>query len=156
MTTALFPGTFDPITLGHLDILERAHRLFDRVIVAVGARHDKSTMFDPGERVDLVRGAVKSLANVEVSEFDGLVVEFARQKGATVLIRGIRNPMDFDYENQMALTNRRLAPEVDTVFLVADPQAGFISSSLIKEVVKAGGNVAEFVPPNVVDALRSR
>ncbi|MHC4939148.1 MAG: pantetheine-phosphate adenylyltransferase [Planctomycetota bacterium] len=156
MTTALFPGTFDPVTLGHLDILERAHRLFDRVIVAVGARHDKNTIFNAGERVDLVRGSVASLANVEVAEFDGLVVEFARQKGATVLIRGIRNPMDFDYENQMALTNRRLAPEVDTVFLVADPQAAFISSSLIKEILKAGGTVAEFVPPNVVEALANR
>lgn len=156
MTTALFPGTFDPVTLGHLDILERAHRLFERVIVAVGARHDKHTLFNAGERVDLVRAAVAPLANVEVAEFDGLVVEFAREKGATVLIRGIRNPMDFDYENQMALTNRRLAPEVDTVFLVADPQAGFISSSLIKEILKAGGPVAEFVPPNVVEALTDR
>ena len=156
MTTALFPGTFDPVTLGHLDILERAHRLFDRVIVAVGARHDKNTIFAAGERVDLVREATASLANVEVAEFDGLVVEFARQRGATVLVRGIRNPMDFDYENQMALTNRRLAPEVDTVFLVADPQAAFISSSLIKEIVRAGGSVAEFVPPNVVEALGRR
>ncbi|MHC4953576.1 MAG: pantetheine-phosphate adenylyltransferase [Planctomycetota bacterium] len=156
MTTALFPGTFDPITLGHHDILERACGMFGRVIVAVGARHDKSTIFSTDERVELIRGAVGDLQGVEVLPFDGLIVEFARSVGATVLVRGIRNALDFSYENQMAITNRRLAAEVDTVFLAADPAHAFLSSSLIKEILKAGGSVAEFVPDNVAAALANK
>lgn len=159
MTTALFPGTFDPITLGHVDILERASLLFDRVIVAVGVRHDKKTIFTAEERVRLIEEVVGARGRsdvVTVQQFDGLIVNFARSVGAGVLVRGIRNQIDFAYENQMAVTNRRLASDVDTVFLAADPNHAFLSSSLIKEILKAGGSVAEFVPPNVVDALSGK
>ena len=159
MTTALFPGTFDPITLGHVDILERACTLFDRVIVAVGARHDKQTIFTTEERVRLIEAVVGARGRSDVVEeksFDGLIVNFARSVGAGVLVRGIRNELDFAYENQMAITNRRLAADVETVFLSADPNHAFLSSSLIKEIVKAGGSVAEFVPPEVVAALASK
>jgi len=159
VTTALFPGTFDPITLGHVDILERASLLFDRVIVAVGVRHDKKTIFTAEERVRLIEEVVGARGRsdvVTVQQFDGLIVNFARSVGAGVLVRGIRNQIDFAYENQMAVTNRRLASDVDTVFLAADPNHAFLSSSLIKEILKAGGSVAEFVPPNVVDALSGK
>jgi len=164
VTTALFPGTFDPITLGHVDILERACALFDRVIVAVGARHDKQTIFTADERVQLIRdvvgaqwgGTVGRSDVVDVQPFDGLIVNFARSVGAGVLVRGIRNELDFAYENQMAITNRRLASDIDTVFLAADPAHAFLSSSLIKEILKAGGSVAEFVPPSVATALAGK
>ena len=150
MTIALFPGTFDPVTLGHLDILARAQALFDRVIVVVGVRHDKTTAFTAEERVAFIR---ESAPGVEVETFEGLIVDTAHKFGATGLVRGVRNAMDFEYESQMAITNRQLAPEVDTVLLRAEPGASFISSSLIKEIVKAGGSVERFVPPCVARAL---
>jgi pantetheine-phosphate adenylyltransferase len=153
VTTALFPGTFDPITHGHLDILTRASAMFDRVIVVVGARHDKKTVFSAAERVDLIREAAPG---IDVELFDGLIVDTARKLGATVLVRGVRNSLDFEYESQMAVTNRALAPEVDTVLIRADPTAAFISSSLIKEIVKAGGSVTKFVPAHVAAALTSK
>ena len=156
MTTALYPGTFDPATLGHLDIARRGARLFDRLVIAVGARIDKNALFTPEQRVELLREATADLDNVEVAPFDGLVVEFARGQGAQVLLRGIRNPSDYEYENQMALTNRRLHPELETVFLVASPEHAFLSSTLIKEVLHAGGAIEEFVPPNVARALREQ
>ena len=156
LPTALFPGTFDPITLGHLDILERACAMFDRVVVAVGARHDKQTLFSAAERVALIEKSAAHLRGVEVEEFDGLIVKYAQSKGATVLVRGIRNSLDFAYEQQMAVTNRRLAPEIDTVLLAADPVQAMLSSSLIKEILKAGGSVDEFVPAAVSAALGAR
>jgi len=159
VSTALFPGTFDPVTVGHLDILERASTLFDRVIVAVGARYDKHTIFTRDERGNLIKEAVGARGRgdvVDVQPFDGLIVNFAQSVGATVLVRGIRNELDFAYENQMAITNRHLNPDVETVFLPADPRHAFLSSSLIKEIVKAGGNVAGFVPDNVASALAAQ
>ena len=159
MKTALFPGTFDPVTIGHLDILERASVLFDRVIVAVGARYDKHTIFSREERVKLIEEAVGARGRgegVDVEPFDGLIVNFAKSVGATILVRGIRNEVDFAYENQMAITNRHLNPDVETVFLPADPSHAFLSSSLIKEIVKAGGDVAGFVPDNVAAALATK
>ena len=127
--------------------------MFDRVIVVVGARHDKKTIFTADERVALIQQAAP---NVTVEIFDGLIVETARKLGATVLVRGVRNALDFEYESQMAVTNRTLAPEIDTVLLRADPTAAFISSSLIKEIVKAGGSVADFVPAHVAQALTAK
>ena len=127
--------------------------MFDRVIVVVGARHDKKTIFSAEERVTLIRQAAPG---VDVEIFDGLIVETARKLGATVLVRGVRNALDFEYESQMAVTNRTLAPEIDTVLLRADPAAAFISSSLIKEIVKAGGSVAAFVPAHVDQALAAK
>ncbi|MHC4547219.1 MAG: pantetheine-phosphate adenylyltransferase [Planctomycetota bacterium] len=156
MTVALYPGTFDPVTNGHLDILRRGAGLFERVIVAVGTRVDKRTLFAPEERVTLLRAAVEDLSNVAVETFDGLVVDFAAARGARVLLRGIRKPSDYEYEAQMAVTNQRLAPGLDTVLLVASPETAFISSTLIREILQAGGSVAAFVPPDVAAALEAK
>jgi len=156
VAVALYPGTFDPITNGHLDILRRGAALFERVVVAVGARIDKQTLLPVDERVALVRASAKGMRNVEAVPFTGLVVDFAREHKATVLLRGLRNPMDYEYETQMAVTNRRLAPGIETVFLVAAAESSFISSTLIKEILTAGGSVDAFVPEAVAKALRGR
>ena len=153
MAVAVYPGTFDPITNGHLDILRRGAALFERVIVAVGARVDKRTLFSAEERVELVRESVRDLENVTVESFVGLVVDFAAQHGAGVLLRGVRKPGDYEYEAQMAVTNRHLAPALETALLVASPETGFISSTLIREILDAGGPVAAFVPARVAAAL---
>mgnify|MGYP001813711842 FL=1 len=154
MTVALYPGSFDPPTLGHLEILERCTRLFVRVVIDVGARIDKKNLLTPEQRVDLLRETVAGLGHCEVLPFEGLIVNFAREQGADVLLRGIRNSTDYEYENQMALTNRRLAPGLETVFLPASPDHTFLSSTLIKEVLAAGGEIEEFVPKVVAKALR--
>jgi len=153
MAVALYPGTFDPVTNGHMDVLQRGARLFERVVVAVGARVDKKTLLPADVRVRVLREAVADLSNIAVEPFEGLVVEFARKQGASVLLRGVRNPSDYEYEARMAVTNGRLAPEIETVFLVASCETAFISSTLIKEVLQAGGNVDAFVPPAAVAAL---
>ena len=156
MAVAVYPGTFDPITNGHLDILRRGAALFDRVVVGVGARADKRTLFSAEERVALVRDAVRDLGNVAVEPFEGLAVDFAAAQGAQVLLRGVRKPSDYEYEAQMAVTNRHLAPAIETAFLVASPATGFISSTLIREILKAGGPVAPFVPDHVAAALAAK
>jgi pantetheine-phosphate adenylyltransferase len=154
MATAIYAGTFDPITNGHLDILRRAASLFDRVVVGVGARIDKRTLLDADTRVRVLSEAVADLANISAEPFDGLVVEFARRHGASVLVRGVRNSADFDYEQQMAVTNAQLLPGIETVLLVADPGVAFISSTLVREILKAGGDVVSFVPEAAAVALR--
>lgn len=156
MAVALYPGTFDPFTNGHVDILKRGATLFERVIVAVGARVEKQTLLPVEERVALAKASAAGLRNVDAAPFTGLVVDFAKKQGATVLLRGIRNPMDYEYETQMAVTNRRLAPAIETVFLVAAADVSFISSTLIKEILAAGGSVDAFVPDAVAKALRAR
>ena len=156
MATALFAGTFDPVTFGHLDMIRRARDLFGNVVVAVGTRASKSTLFTPDERVALVRGAVESLDGVKVERFDGLLVEFAKSAGATILLRGVRTTLDFEYEQQMAQTNRFLSPGIETVILVPSPETAMISSTLVREIVAAGGSVDRFVPTNVVTALANR
>ncbi len=155
---ALYPGTFDPFTNGHLDILRRGAALFDRVVVAVGARLGKQMLFEAAERVRLIEesAAAAGLKNIAVLGFDGLVSGFARAQAATVLLRGVRNSADYEYEAVMATTNAKLAPGLETVFLVARPEVAFLSSSLIKEVVRAGGAADEFVPAPVAAALRAR
>ncbi len=153
MATAIFPGTFDPVTLGHLDLVRRGRALFPKVIVAVGVRGDKTTLFSSQERVALLAGALADLDGVAVLPFTGLIVDFARAQGATVLLRGVRNPSDVEYESQMAHTNRHLAPALETVLLIPTLETGFISSTLIKEIVKAGGDASAFVPKNVATAL---
>ncbi len=154
--TAIYPGTFDPLTNGHTDLIARAARLFDRVVVAVAENPAKGTAFTLDERVALAREVLAPLDNVEVSGFTTLLVDFARQVGARVLVRGLRAVSDFEYEFQLASMNRRLAPEVETVFLTPDEQYGFVSSSLVKEICRLGGDVSAFVHPRVAVELERR
>jgi pantetheine-phosphate adenylyltransferase len=153
---AIYAGTFDPMTLGHLDVVERAAKIFPELIVAVAAVTGKNVLFSQDERVALVREAVKQLPNVKVTSFDGLLVEYARSQGAAVLIRGLRAFSDFEYEFQMALTNRRLAPDIETLFLMPKQDYSFLSSTNVKQVASLGGNVDEFVPAAVARALADK
>ena len=146
---AIYPGTFDPITLGHEDLIRRAASLFGTVIVAVAAAHHKKTMFSLDERLESVREVVRAYANVRVESFTGLVRDFAVDQGATAMLRGVRSVTDFDYESQLAGMNRALAPEVDTVFLTPDSRYQFISSTLVREIATLKGDVAPFVAPTV-------
>ncbi len=154
--TAVYPGSFDPITNGHLDLIERGARLWDRMVVAVLRYDTKCAMFSVEERLEMLREVVCGYPNVEVDSFDGLLVNFAQQRGATVILRGIRAISDYEYELQMALMNRRLHPEVETVFLMAGESYSFISSRLVKQVAALGGDVSALVPPVVEARLRHR
>ena len=153
MVTAIYPGTFDPVTLGHVDISARASLLFDRVIVAVYYTPSKNLLFTTDERVNLVKDSVTHLKNVEVVEFEGLVVRFAQEVGAAVIVRGLRSGSDFEYEFEMAFMNRRLAPNVDMVSFMTSQEYMFISSSLLKEVALLNGDVTDMVTPQVADAV---
>jgi pantetheine-phosphate adenylyltransferase len=153
---AAYSGTFDPITFGHTDIIQRASRMFPRVIVAVGLNPSKNPRFTIEERVDLVRASSTKLKNVEVKPFSGLVVDFARDNGVTVLVRGVRSVGDFDYEKQMAVMNRDLYPKLDTVMLVPAPEHAHLSSSLVRELASLGAPIEKFVPEPVVPLLRER
>jgi pantetheine-phosphate adenylyltransferase len=146
---AVYPGTFDPITLGHQDLIRRAAGLFSTVIVAVAAAHHKKTLFTLDERLDTVREVVKAHANVRVEPFTGLVRDFAVSHGARAMLRGVRSVTDFDFENQLAGMNRALAPDVDTVFLTPDSRFQYISSTLVREIATLKGDVAQFVAPTV-------
>ena len=154
--TALFPGTFDPFTNGHLDLTERAARLFPRVVVAVAHSPGKGTLFTVEERVTLARQALFGLKNVEVRSFDGLVVDFAREIRASVMCRGLRAVSDFEFEFQMALMNRRLSPELEVVFLMPSEGFTYLNSSLVKEIARLGGKVEGLVPTNVEPVLLAR
>ncbi len=156
MAIAVYPGTFDPITNGHSDIVTRAAILFDKVIVAVAANPGKGPMFSIEERVALANEALKHLKNIEVCPFDTLLVDFANQQDAKVILRGLRAVSDFEYEFQLAGINRRLAPDVETLFLRPAEQYAYISSSLVREVAKLGGDVSEFIHPAVQAALKRR
>jgi pantetheine-phosphate adenylyltransferase len=153
---AVYPGSFDPITLGHLDILERATLIFDRVVVAVLENPAKQGLFSVEERVDLIRRSVNENPRVEVDTFQGLTVDFARRVGATAIVRGLRAVSDFENEFQMALMNRRLAPEIHTVFLMTAFSNVYVSSSLIKEVYRFGGRVEDVLPEPSAQAMRRR
>jgi pantetheine-phosphate adenylyltransferase len=153
---AAYSGTFDPITLGHHDIIRRAARMFPRLIVAVGLNPSKNPRFTLEERCELVHASVADLANVEVNGFDGLVVDFARDNGVTVLVRGVRTVGDFDYEKQMAVMNRDLYPELDTVLFAPSPQYAHLSSSLVRELTGLGAPVTKLVPKPVVPVLLER
>jgi pantetheine-phosphate adenylyltransferase len=147
--TAIFPGSFDPITNGHVDIIRRALRLFDGIVVAVLNNTAKQPQFTPGERLAIIREVFAGEAGVEVDTFEGLLVDYARERHATAIIRGLRAISDFEYEMQMAHMNRHLSPGVETVFLMPDETNSFLSSRLVKEVFSLGGDVAAFVPPAV-------
>jgi pantetheine-phosphate adenylyltransferase len=154
--TAIYPGTFDPITNGHLDLVQRACRLFDHVVVAIAAGGAKAPVFTLDERVALAQEVLTECDNIEVCGFDTLLVDFMQEKGAQVIIRGLRAVSDFEYEFQLASMNRKLAPEVETVFLTPAEQFSFISSSLVREIASLGGDVSSFVHPSVVAALNNR
>ena len=156
MKIAVYPGTFDPITNGHSDIVERAARLFDRVIVAIAANADKTPVFPLEERVALAKTALSHVRVVEVCSFDCLLVDFMRQHSAQVILRGLRAVSDFEYEFQLASMNRQLAPDIETMFLTPAEQYAFVSSSLVREIASLGGDVSPFVHTKVMAALRER
>jgi pantetheine-phosphate adenylyltransferase len=156
MSIAIFPGTFDPITNGHLDIAQRAAELFDHLIVAVYAHPIKTLLFSTDERMHMAQRAFEGWPNVTVESYDGLTVDVARQKGAKAIIRGLRVVGDFEFEFQMALMNRTLAPEIESVCLMTTKEYYFLSSSIVKEVAKLNGDISELVPPHVVKALKRK
>ncbi|MGH7775831.1 MAG: pantetheine-phosphate adenylyltransferase [Candidatus Dormibacterales bacterium] len=156
MTTAVYPGSFDPFTNGHLDVLERALKIFDSVIVAVLANPAKEPLFGAPERVDMIRAVLQRRERVQVDSFQGLTVEYARSRAATVLVRGLRAYSDFDAELQLALMNRKLAPDIQTIFLMSSFAHIFVASSTIKEIAGYGREVGDFVPPAVAEKLKER
>lgn len=153
---AVYPGTFDPVTNGHTDLVSRAAKLFDQVIVAVARHTAKKTVCDIDQRTQLAKIALSDLPNVEVVTFEGLLVSFCQERSANVVIRGLRAVSDFEYEFQLAGMNRRLAPEIETIFLTPAEQYAFISSTLVREIARLGGDVSEFVHPEVHAALLSK
>ena len=156
MRTVVYPGSFDPLTNGHLDVVERAARLFDRVIVAVAQNDSKQPLFTLQERQDLVRQTLASLPNVDVDSFSGLLVDYVIQRGAGAVVRGLRAVSDFEFEFQLALMNRKLNPRVETIFMMPKDTYTFVSSRLVKEIARLGGDVGQFVPPIIEKALRDR
>jgi pantetheine-phosphate adenylyltransferase len=153
---ALYPGTFDPPTNGHLDLIQRGAKIFDHLTVAILINPVKNPLFTVEERVEMLKEVTSSLGNVSIATFDGLMVDFARKQGATAVLRGIRAISDYEHEFQMALMNRRLAPDVETVFLQPAGRYSFVSSRMVKEVFSFGGDVSSLVPPNVLKRLRGR
>ena len=156
MVTAIYPGSFDPVTMGHLDITTRGSALFEKVIVAVYSTPSKDLLFSTEERVNLFRESIHDLTNVEVMKFSGLVVRLARQVGAAVILRGLRSGADFEFEYDMAFMNRRLERSVDMVSFMTSQDYMFVSSSLLKEVARLGGDVTGMVPPHVVKAVNNK
>ncbi len=153
---ALYPGSFDILTFGHLDIIQRGRKLFDRLIVAVAVNSAKSPTFTIQERVDILRDVTRRFGNVEVTTFTGLTVTFAQEHNAQFMIRGLRAVSDFDFELQLAITNQQLVRDVETIFLAPSPEYIFLSSSLVREVWRLGGDVSGFIPPEVLAALASK
>jgi len=153
---AVYPGTFDPPTKGHLDVIRRGARLFDRLIVAVAVNPEKEPLFSEEERLTMLRQLTRGIRNVEVASFRGLTVDFCRKRGAKVILRGIRTFSDFEYEFQMALTNRVLAPEVETLFVMPSEEFSYLSSSMVKEAVALGGDLSRFVPKVVLRCLKRK
>jgi pantetheine-phosphate adenylyltransferase len=154
--TAIYPGSFDPMTNGHLDVVQRAATMFDKVVVAIAHQSDKDPLFNVEERVALAREAVRALKNVEVDDFDNLLVDYVRSKKANLIIRGLRAVSDFEYEFQMALMNRTLAPDVETIFMMPKDSYSYLSSRITKQIASLGGDIHQFVPPHIVEALRKK
>lgn len=156
MKVAIYPGSFDPITLGHLDIVCRGAKMFDKLIVAVLQNSSKTPLFTVEERVEMIRKSTKDLPNVEVASFSGLLADYAAKQNATAVIRGLRALSDFEYEFQMALTNKKLNPELETVFLATRAKYMYFSSSIVKEIARNGGNIKDFVPAVVREDIQNR
>ena len=156
LKTAIYPGSFDPVTNGHIDLIQRATQIFDKVIVGVANNAQKKPLFTINERIAMIQESTKDLKGIEVEPFEGLVIEFARQKKVNVLIRGLRMLSDFEYEFQMALTNRRLAGDIETIFLMPSEQYAFTSSTLLKEAAALGADLSSFVPVFVAQRLKER
>ncbi len=156
MKLALYPGTFDPFTCGHLDILERALRLFDEVEVTLAVNTGKQAQFDVAERLEMIRACTGRMKGVSVAAFEGLLIDRARERGADALVRGLRQVSDFDYEFRMAFANRKMYPEVETVFLMTSEEHAFVSASIVRDVYRWGGDLSLFVPPEVADIMRGR
>jgi pantetheine-phosphate adenylyltransferase len=156
MSKVIFPGSFDPIHLGHLDIARRAALIFDEVVISVYDRPLKSLLFTPRERIAMVKQATKDISNIEVVGYNGLTVQFAKEIGAIAIVRGLRVFSDFEYEFRMAMANKRLEPEMETIALVTDEQNTFLSSSTVKEIAALGGDVSTMVPDHVLRALRKK
>ncbi len=156
MRRAIYPGSFDPITNGHLDVLQRAAGIFDNLIIAVARDNAKESLFTVEERVELIRNAAAEIPGIEVMPFDGLLVNFARKHQAIALVRGLRAVSDFEFEFQLALMNRKLEPNLETLFLMPREEYTYISSRLVKEICRLGGHIEQFVPPNVVTALNAK
>ena len=156
MLRAIYPGSFDPATYGHLDIIKRASLSFDRVVVGVLHNSSKSPLFSVEERVNILEKATKNIPNVVIRPFDGLSVNFARENDAQVIVRGLRAVTDFEYELQMAQTNRVLAPDVDTVFLTTSLEYAYVSSTIMKEVARYNGDLSKFAPPEIIQALQDK
>ena len=156
MSTAIYPGSFDPITFGHIDVIRRASLIADRLIVGVLNNSAKVPLFSVEERIALIKRAVSDLPNVEVKSFSGLTVQFARQEGASFMVRGLRAVTDFEYELQLSQTNRKLAGDVDTVFLSTNLKYAYLSSSIVKEVASYGGDISEFIPDYVAEKIHEK
>lgn len=156
MKKAICPGSFDPITNGHVDIIKRAAELFDEVTVLVVTNPDKKCVFSPEERCKLIGKAVEGIDGIKVDSFSGLLADYVRKNGISAIVKGIRSSSDFEYEFQMALANRSLAPDAETVFITADPQNMYVSSSLIRQIAGFGGDVSDFVPKNIVEEIEKR
>jgi pantetheine-phosphate adenylyltransferase len=156
MKIAIYPGSFDPITNGHLDILERALRLFDKVVITIARNSAKNPLFTEKERIALIQKATKDYRNVEVDSFDGLLVKYVQKKNAIAVVRGLRAMTDFEYELQMALMNRKLDEKTETVFLMSNEKYTYLSSNFVREIARLGGDVSKFVPPVVLKALQQK
>ncbi len=156
MRTAVYPGSFDPITNGHLDIIKRASRVYDKVVVGVLSNKSKTPLFTAEERVDMIKRVTRELDNVEVDTFEGLLVDFAKSKNATVIVKGLRTVADFEYEFQMALLNKALNPEYETMFMMTDTKYSYISSSMVKELAGFHGDLTGFVPCDIIETIKKK
>jgi len=156
MRTVIYPGSFDPLTNGHLDLIQRAAKLFDRVVVAVASNEQKKPLFGPKERLEMVKTVVKDFQNVEADVFDGLLVHYVQRIGGQAIIRGLRAVSDFEFEFQLALMNRKLAHQIETIFMMPKDTYTFLSSRIVKEIARLGGDVSSFVPESVCKALRQK